>query len=149
MSRGSLPRVRRYGLLYLRTVEYNHWSGFKLISSSGKNRFPLMISRFDWIPRLLAEWLLQVHYRGVQTIEFLPASSRRDIWITNIHIRPRLVRNTNIAVKHSAHCEIKFVFIFWQNVRCDCIPIIPCKYQDPTTRNCVLFCFKITQCVNS
>ena len=26
VSRGSLPRVRRYGLLYLRTVEYDHWN---------------------------------------------------------------------------------------------------------------------------
>ena len=25
VSRGSLPRVRRYGLLYLRTVEYDQW----------------------------------------------------------------------------------------------------------------------------
>ena len=25
VSRGSHPRVRRYGLLYLRTVEYDHW----------------------------------------------------------------------------------------------------------------------------
>ena len=25
VSRGYLPRVRRYGLLYLRTVEYDHW----------------------------------------------------------------------------------------------------------------------------
>ena len=25
VSRGTIPRVRRYGLLYLRTVEYDHW----------------------------------------------------------------------------------------------------------------------------
>ena len=25
VSRGSIQRVRRYGLLYLRTVEYDHW----------------------------------------------------------------------------------------------------------------------------
>ena len=25
VSRGSVPRVRRYGLLYLRAVEYDHW----------------------------------------------------------------------------------------------------------------------------
>ena len=28
VSRGTIPRVRRYGLLYLRTVEYDHYNGF-------------------------------------------------------------------------------------------------------------------------
>ena len=100
VSRGTIPRVRRYGLLYLRTVEYDHWACLPVCKYTNPDL------------RFLGEWPTWHLSIGTENIPIAPVLRDRE----PVYAESFTPANPSLQFVVTKFSRIRHVFTEWCQV---------------------------------